>query len=60
MSNAEKRRHGDAHAWRVVRVGLIVAAISIADGDQRHTYRNLDLRRSAVAVTVVCFAPAGH
>jgi len=29
-------------------------------GDQRHTYRNLDLRRSAVAVTVVCFAPAGH
>ena len=27
--------------------------------DQRHTYRNLDPRKSAVAVTVVCFAPAG-
>jgi quercetin dioxygenase-like cupin family protein len=27
-------------------------------GDQRHTYRNLDARRSAVALTVVCFAPA--
>lgn len=26
-------------------------------GDQRHAYRNLDLRRSAVAITVVCFAP---
>lgn len=26
-------------------------------GDQRHTYRNLDSRRPAVAVTVVCFAP---
>ena len=26
-------------------------------GDQRHTYRNLDPRRSAVAVSVVCFAP---
>jgi len=26
-------------------------------GDQRHSYRNLDPRRSAVAVTVVCFAP---
>ncbi len=26
-------------------------------GDQRHTYRNLDARRAAVAVTVVCFAP---
>ena len=27
-------------------------------GDQRHGYRNLDARRPAVAVTVVCFAPA--
>ena len=27
-------------------------------GDQRHGYRNLDSRRAAVAVTVVCFAPA--
>jgi len=26
-------------------------------GDQRHTYRNLDSRRAAVAITVVCFAP---
>lgn len=26
-------------------------------GDQRHSYRNLDSRRSAVAITVVCFAP---
>lgn len=26
-------------------------------GDQRHTYRNLDARRAAVAVSVVCFAP---
>jgi transcriptional regulator with XRE-family HTH domain len=27
-------------------------------GDQRHGYRNLDPRRPAVAITVVCFAPA--
>jgi XRE family transcriptional regulator, regulator of sulfur utilization len=27
-------------------------------GDQRHSYRNLDARRSAVAVSVVCFAPS--
>jgi transcriptional regulator with XRE-family HTH domain len=26
-------------------------------GDQRHTYRNLDARSSAVAISVVCFAP---
>jgi len=26
-------------------------------GDQRHAYRNLDARRSAVAIAVVCFAP---
>ncbi len=26
-------------------------------GDQRHSYRNLDRRRPAVAITVVCFAP---
>ena len=26
-------------------------------GDQRHTYRNRDARRPAVAITVVCFAP---
>ncbi len=26
-------------------------------GDQRHTYRNLDTRKAAVAITVVCFAP---
>jgi len=26
-------------------------------GDQPHSYRNLDTRRSAVAITVVCFAP---
>jgi transcriptional regulator with XRE-family HTH domain len=26
-------------------------------GDQRHSYRNLDDRRPAVAITVVCFAP---
>ncbi len=25
-------------------------------GDQRHVYRNLDARRSAVAISVVCFA----
>ena len=29
-------------------------------GDQRHSYRNLDARRSAVAITVVCFAPSGR
>ncbi len=29
-------------------------------GDQRHTYRNLDARRSAVAVSVVCFAPVAQ
>jgi transcriptional regulator with XRE-family HTH domain len=27
-------------------------------GDQRHSYRNLDARRPAVAISVVCFAPA--
>jgi transcriptional regulator with XRE-family HTH domain len=27
-------------------------------GDQRHSYRNLDARRAAVAISVVCFAPA--
>jgi transcriptional regulator with XRE-family HTH domain len=27
-------------------------------GDQRHAYRNLDPRRPAVAISVVCFAPA--
>ncbi len=27
-------------------------------GDQRHTYRNPDERRPAVAITVVCFAPS--
>jgi quercetin dioxygenase-like cupin family protein len=26
-------------------------------GDQHHSYRNLDPRRVAVAITVVCFAP---
>jgi len=26
-------------------------------GDQRHSYRNLERRRSAVAISVVCFAP---
>ena len=26
-------------------------------GDQRHTYRNLDERRPAIAFSVVCFAP---
>ena len=26
-------------------------------GDQRHSYRNLDARRIAVAISVVCFAP---
>jgi len=26
-------------------------------GDQRHSYRNPDARKTAVAVTVVCFAP---
>ena len=26
-------------------------------GDQRHSYRNLDARRSAIAISVVCFAP---
>jgi transcriptional regulator with XRE-family HTH domain len=28
-------------------------------GDQRHTYRNLDARRGAVAISVVCFARGG-
>jgi transcriptional regulator with XRE-family HTH domain len=28
-------------------------------GDQRHSYRNLDGKRPAVAISVVCFAPAG-
>ena len=28
-------------------------------GDQRHSYRNLDARRPAVAITVVCFARGG-
>ena len=27
-------------------------------GDQRHSYHNLDARRPAVAISVVCFAPA--
>ncbi len=27
-------------------------------GDQRHSYRNLDAKRTAVAITVVCFAPS--
>lgn len=26
-------------------------------GDQRHSYRNLDAKKSAVAISVVCFAP---
>jgi transcriptional regulator with XRE-family HTH domain len=28
-------------------------------GDQRHTYRNPETRRTAVAISVVCFAPSG-
>jgi transcriptional regulator with XRE-family HTH domain len=28
-------------------------------GDQRHSYRNLDPRKPAIAISVVCFAPAG-
>ena len=28
-------------------------------GDQRHSYHNLDARRPAVAITVVCFAASG-
>jgi transcriptional regulator with XRE-family HTH domain len=28
-------------------------------GDQRHSYRNLDAKRPAVAISVVCLAPAG-
>jgi transcriptional regulator with XRE-family HTH domain len=28
-------------------------------GDQRHSYHNLDARRPAVAISVVCFAPRG-
>jgi transcriptional regulator with XRE-family HTH domain len=28
-------------------------------GDQRHSYRNLDARRPAIAISVVCFARAG-
>ncbi|MEN8160462.1 MAG: XRE family transcriptional regulator [Myxococcota bacterium] len=28
-------------------------------GDQRHSYRNLDARRPAIAISVVCFAPVG-
>jgi transcriptional regulator with XRE-family HTH domain len=28
-------------------------------GDQRHNYRNLDPRHPAIAISVVCFAPAG-
>jgi transcriptional regulator with XRE-family HTH domain len=28
-------------------------------GDQRHSYRNLDARSPAIAISVVCFAPAG-
>jgi transcriptional regulator with XRE-family HTH domain len=28
-------------------------------GDQRHAYRNLDARRPAVAISVVCFKPPG-
>ena len=27
-------------------------------GDQRHTYRNLDLKKASVAMSVVCFASA--
>ena len=26
-------------------------------GDQRHSYRNLDARRGAIGISVVCFAP---
>ena len=26
-------------------------------GDQRHSYRNLDGRRPAIGISVVCFAP---
>jgi transcriptional regulator with XRE-family HTH domain len=29
-------------------------------GDQRHGYRNLDARAAAVAISVVCFAPAAR
>jgi transcriptional regulator with XRE-family HTH domain len=28
-------------------------------GDQRHSYRNLDPRRPAIAISVVCFGPVG-
>jgi transcriptional regulator with XRE-family HTH domain len=28
-------------------------------GDQRHSYRNIDARQPARAISVVCFAPAG-
>ena len=37
---------------------LAAGDVLVFRGDQRHTYRNLDARHSAVAVTVVCFAPA--
>jgi transcriptional regulator with XRE-family HTH domain len=39
------------------RWALAAGDVLVFRGDQRHTYRNLDARRSAVALTVVCFAP---
>jgi len=39
--------------WQLERGDVLVFR-----GDQRHTYRNPDPARPAVAITVVCFAPA--
>jgi transcriptional regulator with XRE-family HTH domain len=40
--------------WQLARGDALVFR-----GDQRHSYRNLDARRPAVAISVVCFAASG-
>jgi len=40
----------------IVRMQLAPGDALVFRGDQRHSYRNLDARRPAVAISVVCFA----
>lgn len=40
------------------RWALELGDVLVFRGDQRHSYRNLDARRPAVAISVVCFAAA--
>lgn len=39
------------------RFELATGEVLVFRGDQKHSYRNPDPRRPAVAISVVCFAP---